>query len=49
MVVEMLQFVPFVKKVVIALMELKKNVQVTKPVWVLGGVLVNGALLVNIV
>jgi hypothetical protein len=47
MVVEMLQFVPFVKKVVIALMDISKNVQITKPVWVLGGVIVNGALLVN--
>jgi len=49
MVVEMLQFVPFVKKVVIAIMDISTNVQFTKPVWVLGGGDVNGALLVIIV
>ena len=46
MVVEMLQFVPFVKKVVIAFMDISKNVQITKPVWVRGEVIVCGANLV---
>lgn len=42
----MLQFVPFVKMVVIALMDIRKNVQITKPVTVRGRVIARGANLV---
>ena len=44
MVVEMLQFVPFVKKVVIALMDISKNVQITKPVRLVRAVVLGASL-----
>ena len=44
MAVEMLQFVPFVKKVVIALMDISKNVQITKPVRLVRAVVLGASL-----